>query len=83
MNEQRVVSGRVAVGAVVVLLACGGGDSGGAPAAPCVVQSVSVAPATASVQAGRTLDLTVGVVQQNCGTLAVTWSTSAPNVATV
>ncbi|MBL8982294.1 MAG: Ig-like domain-containing protein, partial [Gemmatimonadetes bacterium] len=47
------------------------------------VQSVSVAPATASVQAGRTLDLTVGVVQQNCGTLAVTWSTSAPNVATV
>ena len=83
MTQQQGVLGRAAVGAVILLLACGGGDSGGAPAAPCVVQSLSIAPATASLQAGRTLDLTVGVVQQNCGTVAVSWSTSAPNVATV
>ena len=69
-------------GAVLAALACGGGDANTPPPA-CVVQSVSVAPATAAVQAGRTVDLTVGVTQQNCGTLPVTWTSGAPNVATV
>ncbi|MCC6319708.1 MAG: Ig domain-containing protein [Gemmatimonadaceae bacterium] len=48
-----------------------------------MVQSVSVAPASANIQSGRTVDLTAGVTQQNCGTLPVTWTSSAPNVASV
>lgn len=47
------------------------------------MSAVSVAPGTASVQAGRTVDLTIGITQQNCTNPAVTWTSSAPNVATV
>ncbi|MBL8959780.1 MAG: Ig-like domain-containing protein [Gemmatimonadetes bacterium] len=67
---------------MLVSAACGGSEPNTPPPA-CVVQAVSVAPAAASLQAGRTLDLTVGITQQNCGTLPVTWSTGAPNIAAV
>lgn len=67
-----------------VVVACGGGGEGGTTPPPaCVVQSVSVAPGTASLQAGRTLDLTIGIVQQNCASVAATWTSSSPNVASV
>lgn len=72
------------IAAAAGLVACGGGGDGGTnPPPACVVQSVSVAPGTASVQAGRTVDLTFGIVQQNCTNPAASWSSSAPNVATV
>ena len=72
-----------AFGAMLGVACGGGGDSGTTPPPLCAVQSVSVAPATASVPAGRTVDLTAGVTQTNCATVAVTWTSSVPNVASV
>ncbi|MGQ0649238.1 MAG: Ig-like domain-containing protein [Gemmatimonadaceae bacterium] len=68
--------------AASTLSACGGGDGTTTPPA-CVVQDVSVAPAAATLQVASTLALTVGITQQNCGTVAVTWTSTSAHVASV
>jgi len=68
--------------ALLLLAACGG--DGGTP--PSTVNSVSVAPATATIDAiGATVTLTATVRDQNGQVLqrGVTWTSSRPEVATV
>jgi uncharacterized protein YjdB len=73
------------VAAGVIAAACGGGDGDGPGIvnAPVVV-SVTVTPATVPpVDVGGTFTLTADVQVQNGASTAVTWASSAPNVATV
>ena len=47
------------------------------------VSGVSLDKTTASIDVGKTVSLTATVLPENAANKAVTWSTSAPNVATV
>src|SRR5512147_1509636 len=81
----RLAAGRRHVVLAAVALAdCGGGGEGpGIVNAPVVV-SVTVNPGTAGpLDIGGTAQLTADVQVQNGASQAVTWSSSAPNVATV
>jgi len=76
---------RAVVGFVgLIAAACGGGSEGpGIVNAPVVI-SVTVTPATVpALGVGSTVTLTADVQVQNGASTAVTWSSSAPNVATV
>lgn len=69
------------LGVGLSVLSCSG-DSGGGPAA-CVVQSLAVSPASATIELGATTGLNATVTQQNCGSLATNWSSDNPGVASV
>jgi uncharacterized protein YjdB len=71
--------------ALVAVASCGGGggDGPGIVNAPVVV-SVTVSPASVPpLDVGGTVTLTADVQAQNGASTAVTWSSSAPNVASV
>lgn len=66
---------------LAVVAACGGSTD--APP-PCVVASVGVSPASASLTPGGTQTLSASINSSNCTTApTASWSSSAPNVATV
>ena len=76
--------GRGLVAASIIAAACGGGDGNARIVNAPVVVSVTVTPATVPpVDVGGTFTLTADVQVQNGASTAVTWSSSAPNVATV
>lgn len=66
----------------ILTSACGGG---GDPASPtCSVSAIAVTPATASVVAGATRQLSATITPASCSPApATTWSTTDANVATV
>lgn len=74
--------------AALVLVACKGGkeSSGPAPTPTPTVQSITVSPATAtlaSIGATATLAAEVRLSDGSVGTQSVSWTSSAPNVASV
>ena len=69
------------VAALLVLAGCGGGDG---PTPPAVtVSAVGITPVTATLVVGETQTLTSTVNGSAGVSQAVTWSTSAPTIATV
>lgn len=76
------------VPASFALFACGGSDDGGGPAAPPAtrVASVEISGAAPALELGRTMQLTATAKDSAGATVVgrqVTWSSSAPTVATV
>jgi uncharacterized protein YjdB len=71
----------LATSALLVLAGCGGGDG---PTPPAVtVTLVSIAPQTATIKVGESRPLSIKVEGSAGVSQAVTWSTSAPSIATV
>ena len=64
-------------------LGCGGGDGPSVTPPQCSVTAVVVTPATLSVVAGTTGNLSATVTQTNCTNLVTNWTTSNSAIATV
>lgn len=71
----------IGLGLTLLLTACGGEGGtggGGAPQPGCAVNNVTIAPASAALTVGQTVQLSAGLTltSANCGDFPVTWTSS-------